>query len=276
MLRSSVSTPISDHQCLMRDWKFLPHRVGRRLVDDGKAHAVLVTDAVGPRHPAGLVEDTIGAFDILNQAGVVGGRRVDRRRRNDVAGRASGEAVADLDQDLAVDGHGKRLADGMVGQEGMGVGPRGALVAPVGRGVGEVDDEAFDQGSETRHHDTLARGLHALQHVRGKLQVPRIVELAGLEDRAARRRGIAAALERDGGERRFGRIAIVRVGFERDDVVRAEFGHAERSGADRIEVGLGALGRPGAHALGELRLLEDGRAGGRRRVHRDRAWRCRR
>ena len=56
-------------------------------------------------------------------------------------------------------------------------------------------------------------------------------------------------------------VAVAGVGLQGDRVVGPEFGHAERSGADRLEVGLGAFRRPGAETVRELRLLQDRRGG---------------
>ena len=71
--------------------------------------------------PAGLVEDLVGQVDVLGEALVVGGGDVDRRRREDVAGRPAGGAVADIDQDLAVDSEREGAPHGEVAQEGVRV-----------------------------------------------------------------------------------------------------------------------------------------------------------
>ena len=135
----------------------------------------------------------------------------------------------------------------------------GALLAEPGGRVREVHDDALDQRAERGDDDALARLFHVREHVGGELQVPGVVELAGLKDRTRRRRSVAAALEghpREGGP---GRVAVVAVGDEGDDVVRAELGDGERPRAHGLEVGVGAARRLGPQAVGELRRLDDRR-----------------
>ena len=139
----------------------------------------------------------------------------------------------------------------------MGVFGGGALLAEFGVGVREVHDDALDQRAERGDDHPLARLAHVRQHVGGELQVPGVVELAGFEHRAARRRRAAPALEGHPREGRLGRVTVVAVGDEGDDVVRAKFGHGERPRAHGLEVGVGAPRRLGAQAVGELRGLDD-------------------
>ena len=68
-------------------------------------------------------------------------------------------------------------------------------------------------------------------------------------------------LLKDGREVRPGGIAVMRIGFELDSVVRAEPDHAERPGAGRPGTGRSASRRPGAGAARELRFLQDRRCG---------------
>ncbi len=129
----------------------------------------------------------------------------------------------------------------------------------VGRGVGKVHLDPLDQRAEGGDRLSLARLGHLGDHVGGELQVPGIVELAGLEHCAPGRGRVAAALEGDLGEGGLCRVAVVRVGREGDHVVRLELVDHERAGADRIEVRLGAFRGLGAHAVLELLGLDDRR-----------------
>ncbi len=136
---------------------------------------------------------------------------------------------------------------------------RSTFVAQRRIGIGQVDHDAFDQRSEGRHHRALAGGLHVGQHVGSQLQVPGIVELAGFKYRAASRSRVAAALEGHLSECRLRRIAVVRIGFQRDNVIRPEIGDREWSGPDRSEIGPCAFRCLGAQTIGELRGLNQWR-----------------
>ena len=129
----------------------------------------------------------------------------------------------------------------------------------LGRRVSQVDLDALDQGSERGHRFALAAARHTGQHVGCQLQVPGVVELAGLHDCAARSRCVTAALERERSEGRLGRFPVVRVGHHLDNVVRTEFLDHEWAGSDRVEVFLGAARCLVAKAILELGALDDRR-----------------
>ena len=138
----------------------------------------------------------------------------------------------------------------------------GALVlAEVGGVVGLVDHQALHHRAEAGDHRAPAVGHHLLQHLGLDLQVPGVVELAGRQHRARGGGGIAAALEGDGGEGGLAGLAVALVGREDDHVVGAELVDPEGAGADGAEILLRAGLRPGAGAVFELRLLQDGRGG---------------
>src|SRR2546425_5759787 len=84
-------------------------------------------------------------------------------------------------------------------------------------------------------YTTLFRS-HALEDLVLDLHVPRVVELARLDDRARRRDRIPAALHLDGVEERPVRYVVARVELGPDDVARLEVREAERPGADGLEV----------------------------------------
>ena len=135
-------------------------------------------------------------------------------------------AVARFDQDLAVDGEGERAPHRRIGQEGMRVGAvevERALVRAETRIVaGLVDQQALHLGAEAGHHDALAGGGHLREHLGLHLQIPGVIELAGLEHGARGGRGVAAALEGGGRERRLVCLTVVLVGGVGDHVVGAE------------------------------------------------------
>ena len=93
------------------------------------------------------------------------------------------------------------------------------------------------------------------------LEVPGVVDLAGLQHRAGGRDGVTATLKDHPGEGGLIGLTVVLVGFEDDHVVGAEVGDCEGAGADGAEVlfSTGLSCRPQAGI--ELRLL-DNRVGG--------------
>ena len=129
----------------------------------------------------------------------------------------------------------------------------------VGRGVGEVHLQALDQGSEGRDRCAFAALGHLGQHVGRKLQVPRIVELAGFHHRAARSGCVAATLEGQRGEGGLAGFAEILVGDHLDHVIGTEVRDDERTGANGVEVRFGAFRCLGAEAIRELGRLDDGR-----------------
>ena len=211
-------------------------------------------------HPAGLVEELVGAGDVLGLAPVVAGRGIDGRRGEDVAAHPAGGAVAGLHQDVTVDGQRQRPAHRRVQEEGVGI-----VAALIGRpfgaergiGIGELHDQPLHQRAEGRHHLALARLFHGGEDLRLHLEVPAVVELAGLEHRPGRRHRVAAALHQNRGEGRLVRIAVPVVELVPDHVVGTELLDLEGAGTDGPEVLLGALRRPGARAVLELLLLDD-------------------
>ena len=92
------------------------------MVEEREAHAVLRAHAVGTRQPARRIEEAVRRVDVLDEAGVVGGGRIGRGRRQDVADGPAGRAVSGFDQRPAVEGEGQRPAHRRVRQEGMCVG----------------------------------------------------------------------------------------------------------------------------------------------------------
>ena len=129
----------------------------------------------------------------------------------------------------------------------------------IGRGVGGVHFQPFDQRAKGHHELPFAGGGHRGLAVGRDLGVPGIVELAGFHHGAGRAFGIAAALDHRRRKGRFRRVAVVGVGGEGHRVIDGKAGDGERPGADRhvVRVGAGRGGGPGAGR--ELRLLQEGR-----------------
>ena len=94
MLRSSVSTPISDHHCLMSAWVLWRTALVEGLVGNAQGRAIQFADAVAVSiNDASLVKPGVGAGDVLHQAAVIVGRNVVGRAVDDVAGRLATGAV---------------------------------------------------------------------------------------------------------------------------------------------------------------------------------------
>ena len=134
---------------------------------------------------------------------------------------------------------------------------RGPVVAQRRVGVGQVDHQPFDGVRERGDDLSLAVLRHVGQDSGVDLQVPGVVEFAGLKNRTGRRLRIAAALEGQRAEGGFVGVAIMRIGLKRDDVIRLEFGHPVGAGPMRVKVLVGAFRRLGAHAIRELSRLND-------------------
>ena len=144
-----------------------------------------------------------------------------------------------------------------VAEEGvLGIGLT-ALVAQRWVGVREVDEQPLDArtvcGEKPRKR---AVRRHRLEHTRLDLEVPTVVDVAGLEDRSGGRCGVAATLECDGLEERLVRVAEVLVQVIKDGVAGLEGVHFVRPGTDRLEI-RGAVLRLRAEAVRVLRLLQD-------------------
>ena len=92
----------------------------------------------------------------------------------------------------------------------------------------------------------LAALLEAQQDLVLDLHVPGEVVLAGLQHRARRRDGVAAALHLDRVEVRPVRHVVVGIDLAADHVARLEVDEHVGAGADRLEVGrrLARLARP--------------------------------
>ncbi len=256
----------------------LAHRVGGGLVENLQRDAVLLADAVAVRvHDAGVVQELVGAIDILGQAPVVVGRSVGRRRGQHVAGRATGKAVELLGDGVAVNGHGEGLDHVQVRQERMVVGVAVALEllravvgipnhvhadrAHVTQGrvrVGLVDHEALHIGGVGGHHCAQASRFHGLEDLGLHLQVPGVVRLACLQHGPGRSSRVAAALEDDLAEVGLVGLPVVLVDVVDHHIVDPELTDLVGARADGVQVLLGAgLGRR-AHAVLELGLLDDG------------------
>src|SRR5438128_8356766 len=96
-----------------------------------------------------------------------------------------------------------------------------ALVAERRVGVREVDEKPLDArtvGGEEPSDGAVGR--HRLEHSRLDLEIPPVIDVAGLENSARGRGRVAAALQRDGLEERLVRIAEVLVQIVLNDVAR--------------------------------------------------------
>ena len=119
--------------------------------------------------------------------------------------------------------------------------------------------QTLDHAAERRDDLSPPRRSHGGEDFRLDLEVPGVVELAGLQHGARRRNGVAAAFQQNRGEGRLVGVAVVVVHFVQDDVVRAEFLHLEGAGAERAEILLGARRRPCPRTRRELLFLDDRR-----------------
>jgi hypothetical protein len=161
-------------------------------------------------------------------------------------------AVADLDQKRAVDGHRHGLAGSPpFVRNGCGSSLTVERSSP-SAGSGLVLFSMMRSTSVPKPATTPCRPRLPWRSRRGPAAGSRRSRTRRSPDRAAGGGGVAAALEGHRGEGGLGRIAVVLVRGHGDHVVGTEFGDDEGAGADRAEVGLGAFGRAGAEAVGEL------------------------
>ena len=90
--------------------KILTHGVGGSLVENREFHAPLAPHAACPALPARFIEQLVRAGDVLFETRIVGGGLINGGGGEDVARRPARRAVADLHEQLSVDGHRERLA----------------------------------------------------------------------------------------------------------------------------------------------------------------------
>ena len=100
-----------------------------------------------------------------------------------------------------------------------------------------VELDELDVAALHDQRPALAAGLEAFEHLVFDLQVPGVVELAGLQHRARGRGRVAAALHLDRVEKRAVRHVVVRVDLAAHHVARLEVDELVRAGADRLQVG---------------------------------------
>ena len=170
-----------------------------------------------------------------------------RRVVDDASGGDAGATVDEVLHALAIEQQRHRLSHGGVAPDRMARLGAAALAVDFRVRVvpGELDE--LERAAGRDEHAPLAAVFHAPQHVVLDLQVPREVELAGLQHRARRRHGVAAALDLDAVEVRPVRLVIVRVDLAAQQVARLEVDEAEGPGADGLEIrgGLARLARRG-------------------------------
>ncbi len=143
----------------------------------------------------------------------------------------------------------------------------GVLVGPLpfmlGPRVRELEVQAFDGDARVLHqHARSVFRDHAVEQVRLDLELPREVELTGLEHGPRRRGRVTPALDLDGGEEGLVRLAVVLV----DDVRRAI---VRREALDHVGAGADGVQREGVVRLRTgledvLRIDEAGRGTGER------------
>ena len=173
----------------------LPGGVDRRLVDELHLLAALLADAVGAPLPAGGVEDGVGLVDVELPLRV---RRAEARRVvHEVGGGEAGAAVDEVLHALLVAEQGHRLAHLRVGEGEVLALHVPALALDLVPRIGDVELDELDVAAGNDVGLALAALLHALEHLVLDLQVPGVVVLAGLQHRARRRGGVAAALHLD-------------------------------------------------------------------------------
>ena len=142
---------------------------------------------------------------------------------------------------------------------------RRSLPVHVLQRVGVVELDALDRAAGCHVHVALAALLEALEDLVGDLQVPGEIELAGLEDRARRRGGVASPLHLDVVEERTIGHVIIRVDLAADDVAGLEVHESIWPGADGGEI-RGGLARLGAPVRVEEVLGDDLSSGAAERV----------
>src|SRR2546427_383681 len=196
---------------------------------------VLGADAVAALLPAGRLEDLVGLVDVELVLRVP---RVEPLRLVEEVG--SGDACAPVDLLLhggAIDEEVERLPDGGIGEERVLRLEAGALAVDVFPRIGVVELDVLDVAARCDVGLAPAALLHALEVLVLDLQVPGEVVLAGLDDGAGGRVGVAAALHLDGVEVRAVGHVIGRVQFALDEVARLEVGEPVGPGAHRLQVG---------------------------------------
>src|SRR5690606_38176613 len=136
-----------------------------------------------------------------------------------------------------------RLAHGDVRQVRVVGAELRALAVDLGVGVGEVDENALDaDAGDDQQRAGLGGVLHLVEDVSLDLEIPGIVNVAGLH-RAARRRGrVAAAFQLDALEPGLIAEAIIFVDLVGDNVAGLELGDLVRPGADGRHVELVVAG----------------------------------
>ncbi len=131
-----------------------------------------------------------------------------------------------------------------------------ALAVDLGRRVGEIELDVLDVTGGNDVDAAFAARFQPREDLVLDLQVPRVVELAGLQHGARRRDGVAAALHFDGVEERAVRLVVIGVQRAAHDVARREVDELVRPGADRLQV-VGRLPRLRALVRLEQMLGDD-------------------
>ena len=155
----------------------------------------------------------------------------------------------------AVDEQVEGLAHGGIGQQRVrGPGAR-ALALDLGPGIGEVAHRVLDVARRPDIDAALAALLEPQEDVVLHLQVPGVVDLAGLEHGTRRRGRVAAALHLERVEERPVGNVVARVELGAHDVAGPEVDDAVGARPDGLEVG-GRLAGVGAlvrleHVLGQ-------------------------
>src|SRR6266478_969328 len=187
----------------------LAQGVDGRRVDHLQLLAVLGPDPVGALLPARCLEDLVRLVDVELPLGALGGEA--RRLVEEVRGGDAGAAVNLFLDGPAVDEEIQRLAHGRVGQERMLGLDAGALAVDLRPGIRVVELDVLDVAAGHDVGLALAALLQALENLVLDLEVPRVVELARLDDGTRGRDRVAAALHLDGVEEGTVRQVIGRV-----------------------------------------------------------------
>ena len=137
---------------------------------------------------------------------------------------------------------------------------RGALAVDLGIGIGEVQRDEFGVAADRIDGLALAALFQPQQDVVFHLDVPAEIILAGLDDGARGRDGIAAALHLDRVEVGAVRHVVVGIELAADDIARLELDEFVGAGADGGEVVRGLAGL-GAFIFRE-QMFRDDAAGG--------------
>ncbi len=237
----------------------LPRRVDGRLIDELHLLAVLLADAVSASLPSSGIENLIGSLDVEFELRV---RRTESRGRVEkIAGRSPGASVDEVLHALAIGEQRHRPTHlGVAERKVLGLDARAFAVDLVPR-IRDAQLHKLDVSAGYDVGAPLAASLHSLQHLILDLQVPRIVVLAGLQDRARRRGGVPAALHFDRIEERAVWHVVVGVDLAAHHVARLEIDELVRPGANRLQVRRG-FARLGADVWSEQVLRNDHPFGG--------------